>query len=374
MTLYWAKDQAKEFIIQYQMINLKEELTQEEAVKFIFDKLETVQFDPLDVVGRNSEYLYNMLYKERYLLDSWDKQMSIIKTSDFPYFAKIRDEREQAMLSSFTFHNAREAVDYKDYVINLIKEKGPLFSREIDHESARWKHGKLTSVTLDYLFNIGEVVVYDKSNAQKQFELTNRLFNFDDIQMSEDEFIRWYLIRRIRNIGLIWNRSSSAWPGLYISKKNIRSEYIDKLVHENILTEIYVEGIKWPFYALTETLENAKEIVDRVTFMAPLDNMLWDREMLKTLFDFDYTWEVYVPLKKRIYGYYVLPILYGKNFIGRIEFDHYKKKKPLIIKNVWFEENINITKKLQGEIDKALKRFMKYLGADSIEGSIKESH
>ena len=56
-----------------------------------------------------------------------------------------------------------------------------------------------------------------------------------------------------------------------------------------------------------------------VTFLAPLDPLVWDRDLLRGLFGFDYVWEVYVPEPKRRWGYYVLPILFGDRFVGRIE-------------------------------------------------------
>ena len=56
-----------------------------------------------------------------------------------------------------------------------------------------------------------------------------------------------------------------------------------------------------------------------MTFLAPLDPLCWDRDLLRTLFDFDYVWEVYVPEHKRRWGYYVLPILFGDRLVGRIE-------------------------------------------------------
>jgi uncharacterized protein YcaQ len=62
-----------------------------------------------------------------------------------------------------------------------------------------------------------------------------------------------------------------------------------------------------------------------VSFLAPLYNMLWDRKLIKALFGFDYKWEIYTPEGERKYGYYVLPILYGDSFFGRIEFSCDKK-------------------------------------------------
>ena len=67
-------------------------------------------------------------------------------------------------------------------------------------------------------------------------------------------------------------------------------------------------------------------------FLAPLDNLIWDRELIKELFDFDYKWEIYTPVKDRKFGYYVLPVLYGEDFAGRIETARNKKNNRFIIK------------------------------------------
>lgn len=56
---------------------------------------------------------------------------------------------------------------------------------------------------------------------------------------------------------------------------------------------------------------------ERVRFIAPLDNIIWDRKFVKEIFDFEYIWEVYKPEKLRQYGYYVLPILLGDKLIAR---------------------------------------------------------
>ncbi len=97
--------------------------------------------------------------------------------------------------------------------------------------------------------------------------------------------------------------------------------------------------------------------------MAPLDNLTWDRELLRQLFEFDYIWEVYTPILKRKYGYYVLPIIKGSNIIGRIEFEKQRNDEPLSIISLVFEEEIIQTKSLDREVESALKRFSKYLDA-----------
>ena len=100
--------------------------------------------------------------------------------------------------------------------------------------------------------------------------------------------------------------------------------------------------------------------------LAPLDNLLWDRRLVKELFDFDYRWEVYKPQSERKYGYYVLPVLYGDRFIARFEPGYDKKSKTLVIKNWWWEKGLKPTKVMQRELANCFRRFAAYLGAKHI--------
>jgi uncharacterized protein YcaQ len=95
----------------------------------------------------------------------------------------------------------------------------------------------------------------------------------------------------------------------------------------------------------------------RCEFIAPLDSFIWDRKLIKALFGFEYTWEIYTPAVKRKYGSYVLPILYGESLIGRIETVCERKTKTLVVKNIWYEDGVKQTKAIKSAIDACLKRF-----------------
>ena len=75
-------------------------------------------------------------------------------------------------------------------------------------------------------------------------------------------------------------------------------------------------------------------------FIGPLDNLIWDRDLIRWLFDFDYTWEVYKPAAQRKYGHYVLPVLYGDRFIARVEPIFDRKARVLTIVNWWWEAGV----------------------------------
>ena len=97
-----------------------------------------------------------------------------------------------------------------------------------------------------------------------------------------------------------------------------------------------------------------------MSFIAPLDPLLWDKALIHTLWDFQYSWEIYTPAAKRKYGYYTLPILYGERFVGRIEAVPDRKKGILSVRGLWLEPGIRQTKRLNSALDKTIMNFGKF--------------
>ena len=53
--------------------------------------------------------------------------------------------------------------------------------------------------------------------------------------------------------------------------------------------------------------------------LSPFDNLLWDKPFVARVFGFEPLIEVYKREHERIYGYYVLPFLYGDRLVGRAD-------------------------------------------------------
>jgi uncharacterized protein YcaQ len=163
------------------------------------------------------------------------------------------------------------------------------------------------------------------------------------------------MLSRYRAHGLL-GRSGSAeiWTGVTNPPRKAqepdlptRAELLAELVESGALVPVAVEGLRGERFVLaeeTEILEAADHGGDEaagVAFLAPLDPFVWDREFLRSLYDFDYVWEVYVPAAKRRWGYYVLPILFGDRLIGRIEPRFDRQAGSLRVIDVWWEADFD---------------------------------
>ena len=105
-----------------------------------------------------------------------------------------------------------------------------------------------------------------------------------------------------------------------------------------------------------------------VSFVAPLDPLMWDRRLVKGLFGFDYIWEVYVPAPKRRHGYYVLPLLFGDRLVGRIEPRFERSSRTLRIAGIWFEDGFRPMEEphFVPALADALGAYARFVGAESV--------
>jgi uncharacterized protein YcaQ len=338
-----------------------------------------VQFDPIDVCGKNAELvfqsrvkdfnkqmLYDLLYKERKLIDYFDKNLAIMEMEDWKYFGRIRDKHRKEGRG----HDEVDAV--VDEIKEIIHNNGPVCSKDFDLGKRidwYWSNDtKLSRVALETMYYRGDLVIHHKNGTNKYYALAEdfipkSIFAAEEPYPRELEHMKWRVLRRISAVGMMWNKPSDAWLNIWNMKADERKQVFQELIQENKLIELTVENISEKLYCLKADEELIKEILnniqykERTEFLAPLDSMLWDRKLIKKLFDFDYKWEIYTPQIERKYGYYVLPVLHGDHFAGRIEIINERKKKCLVIKNFWLEDGVSMTKKLSSDLERCIHRF-----------------
>ena len=392
-----SRQQARQFILAKQGLLGEYRFIGKEGAYDYICQAGCIQYDPVDVCGKNAELtlqsrvkgfsksmLWELLYEDRKLVDYPDKELSIWPVKDWPYFSSYR---ERSLELGATFEGLE---DLKVKAVDYIKKNGPVCSDSLPidgeifwHSSMHWsgnwdKKSQAARSVLEQLYTDGELVIHHKNGSRKYYDLAQNhipqsILNKKNPCKNEDEFMTWRVLRRIGAVCLLWDKNSTAFLGLYINA-DTRKRILAKLEKKKKIQMVMVEGFKVPFYYRTEDdalmkaiIAGEADIKERMSFIAPLDPLMWDKALVLALFDFKYSWEIYTPQVKRKYGYYTLPILFGERFAGRIEAIPDRKTGVLHVKGLWWEEDIRVTKKLNKMLERTLKNFAKFNDCKRIE-------
>jgi uncharacterized protein len=84
------------------------------------------------------------------------------------------------------------------------------------------------------------------------------------------------------------------------------------MIAEGELQREIVDGVGyvWPAGAVEG------DVPREVRFLAPFDPVVWDRARFEHVWGWAYRFEAYTPVKKRVRGYYAMPMIWGNDFIG----------------------------------------------------------
>jgi uncharacterized protein YcaQ len=217
---------------------------------------------------------------------------------------------------------------------------------------------------------------------RRYYDLVERLFPAELLERREplrDQF-RHKLLSRYRAHGLLGTRGSAElWHGTRPVKADpkrpespTRVELLEELVESGELVPVDVEGVPGTRHVLRDEvglLDDERAVPPEVAFLAPLDPFVWDRDFLRALFGFDYIWEVYVPERKRRWGYYVLPLLFADRLVGRIEPRIDRSAATVRVLGLWWEDGFR-PRTEDGFIDAmrgALAAYLAFAGARRLE-------
>lgn len=374
-----------------------------DGVRAAFERLGSIQFDPLAVAGRNHDlvlharvrdydpaWTHELLYGSRELFETYNKGLSLLPTSGLPWhrhswtrFVEIHQD------DAFVRH--RETVGH---VLKRIREDGPLSSLDFEKRATiDWYWGPTSEVraALEALAEAGIIGLSRRSGNRRYYDLTERLYPAELLAHQPDprEQRQHMLLSRYRAHGLLGaGGQSELWYGVRPARRKAtdppgtisRADLLADLLELGELVPIDVEGVRGRRYVINgevPTLRSSMAAVDvgaslaepSVAFLAPLDPLVWDRDLLRSLFGFDYVWEVYVPERKRRWGYYVLPLLWGDRLVGRIEPRIDRAAGAVRILGLWWEDGFR-PRQADGFVDamrEALGAYARFGGAKRLD-------
>lgn len=356
-----------------------------------------IQYDPIDICGRNAELtlhsrvkgvkkedLYDLLYRDHALVDYTDKEQSILPAEDWPYLERWR---ETARRSGQRFAGVAELTDQ---ALAYIAEHGAVSADELPIQGAiRWNsaihwsgnwHGesKAARSVLEQLYSEGRLIIHHRVGTRRYYDLAERhipqeILRAPDPNRETAEHIKWGICRRIGAMGVLWDRRSDSLLGIWGMDTPQRRRAFAELAEAETILPLEARETGEIFYMLASDVPlldaalSARTLKRRCEFIAPLDPLLWDRNMVEAIFGFRYRWEIYTPAAKRQYGYYVLPMIWGDGFAGRVEAAADRSNGVLRVKNVWLEPGVPMTRLLADKTDGAFRRLARFNRCRSVE-------
>jgi uncharacterized protein YcaQ len=338
-----------------------------DSVRCVFERLGSLQFDPIDAAGRNHDLVMlarvagyrrelteGLLYEERSVYETYNKGLSLVPTAELPWFRLAWDEaHEEHRGGAFDEH-----APLVEELLERIRANGPMSATDVEPRTAidwYWRPTNQVRAILEALAEAGVLGIARRDGNKRIYDLAERLFPAELLteRRPREEQQRHRMLSRYRAHGLLGaGGQAELWGGI-ARRAAERAERRTELLGAGALVEIGVDGVRGarfvPATALATLDEAARQVADGtppggqpgVAFLAPLDPFVWDRGLLRSLFDFDYVWEVYVPQGKRRWGYYVLPMLFGDRLVGRVELRLDRREATLHVLGLWFESGFD---------------------------------
>lgn len=363
------------------------------ALAALIDQLGFVQVDSINVVDRGHHltlaarieayrprHLTHLLEKRRSLFEHWTHDASVIPATLFaqwkPRFRRFgKSDRFARWLRHRLGDNPRATISS---VERRLRREGPLMSQdfEIDKDLHResWWGWTPHKTALECLWLQGRVMISGRRNFNKIYDLTERVFpeHMKERSPGPRAHREWACRAAIEKLGVaspgeiahFWKTigptDATAWCKEAVKKGTVLA----------VEVEDEADGKRRPAFAVADweaRVARAPAPPGQLRLLSPFDPVIRDRRRLERRFGFDYRFEAFVPAAKRRYGYYVLPILDGDRFVGRIDPKFHRDREMLEVRSVHWEQGIRPNQERRRALDAAVAALATRIGARHIE-------
>jgi uncharacterized protein YcaQ len=358
-----------------------------EGVAHTIEKLGYVQIDTISVVQRAHHHtlwlrcpeydpgmLHELQAQDRQVFEYWGHAASYLPMSDYRFYLP-RMRSFYAPVTSWEKYFIEKHEHLTEPVLERIQNEGPLSSKDFKPPPGKrrgeWWDWKPAKGALEVLFWRGELMVSERRNFQRVYDLTERVLpeDVDTRYPDDDELGRFLVQRALSAYGVA--REKEVREHIHAANKDVISRSLANMLDTGEVIPVEIEGLHGAdYYALPKVIEQAtglERLGSVVRLLSPFDNLVIQRERIKNLFDFNYTLECYLPAAKRLYGYFSLPLLWGEQFVGRLDPKADRKKKVLSVRNLVFEPQFQVNDEFLAEFRRALTDFMHFNQCESLE-------
>jgi len=348
-------------------------------------QMSLLQIDTINIVAR-SPYLVLFSRLGRYspdwldkaladgeLIEYWAHEACFLPKEDF---ALVRHRMLQPENMGWKYRPdwMLEHAEEIERLLKHIAENGPVRSADFEHPrkgAGGWWEWKPHKKHLEGLFTSGRVMVIERRNFQRVYDLTARVMpDWDDelhLIHQQDAELKM-LENSARSLGIF----RPEWLADYYRLRRVPvNSVISEWEKQGKVIPVQTEklGETWVHSSLSPLLPRAEQNKLKATHSAvlsPFDPVVWDRKRAQALFDFSYRLECYTPAEKRKYGYFVLPLLHQGVLVGRMDAKMHRKQGELEIISLYLEEGIKPGASLLKGLHGAITEFALWQGASRI--------
>ncbi len=347
-----------------------------QGVAQVVGRLGYVQIDTIAVVERahhhtlwarqptyQADHLDTAQASRRTVFEYWYPAASYVATEHYRFCLPM-------MRSDVNWMNAnREIVEA---VLSRIREEGPLGSADFEappgFQRGGWWSWKPAKRALEHLFSTGKLMVSERRNFQRLYDLTERVLpsHVDTSDPSEEELARFLAEQALDTLGVA-GEGNTRWRGNY---RKLLGQGLRDLAETGEAALVRIQDVsRHGWYARPEALARADDPLDgasRLYILSPFDNVVIHRAWLKSLFDFEYSIECYLPQEKRRYGYFALPILWGERFVARVDVKADRKENAFLLRRLEFEPDIAPSAALLTALAEGIWRLATFNGCAAV--------
>ena len=352
------------------------------------ERMRMLQIDTIHVVARSPYFvLFSRLgaYTSQWLdelleagaiFECWAHEACFAPAVDFPLHKRHALERLGHWAMKHALRMRREQAPAMEALLARIRASGAVKAADFEggeKKKGGWWGWKDEKRWLEALFALGDLMITRRENFQRVYDLGERVL----VKMGQDSgdvaslesMQRAFVAGAVRALGV----TQARWIADYFrSGRRLKEADLDAYVESGELLRIAVNGWDAPGYAHADhrdiciAASRGRLRATHTTLLSPFDPLVWDRERASALFDFDYRLECYTPAPKRVYGYYVLPILHRGRLVGRLDAKAHRADGRFEVKGLFLEDGVEPSEALAYATARAIRNCAEWHGTPHV--------
>ena len=263
-------------------------------------------------------------------------------------------------------------------VYERVRAQGPLRARDFEHHGSRrgaWWDWKPAKQALEHLFSRGDLLITDRDNFQRIYDLSERVLPdwVDRSAPTEAEAARHVLESSALALGVCELRQVADYSHDFL--RGEARPYLEALLADGTLVPIRGRSHAGKSVELVVHRDNLSELeraaagelrAVRTTLLSPFDTLFYARGRDEILWGFRQVLEAYKPAAQREWGYFCLPILDRDRLVGRLDPKLERASGTLRIEALYLEPAVKLSQRLARSLARALRDFMRFHDAHDL--------